>query len=189
MRKIVLASTSLPRKQILSKSGLKFAVRESSFEEDMTLRMSPEKLAEHLSAARAIAENCSDALVIAADTFIAYKNQKLGKPKTAKRAAEMLRMLSGKRHKIITGVTIIDTKTGKTLTFHETTKIFMKKMSPAEIAGYVATGEPLHKAAGYALQERGAVFIKKIDGDFFNAMGLPIARLMDELKKFGVRVF
>lgn len=190
MKKIILASTSPRRKEILSKLGLPFEVQESNYEEDMTLDMSPEKLVEYLSVgkAKAVAEKNQNAIVIAADTIVVYKHHILGKPITPERAKEMLEMLSGKQHEIMTGVTIIDTNSGKSRTFHDTIKTFMVNFSPELIDWYIKTGEPLDKAGAYALQEKGALLIEKIDGDLFGAIGLPLRRLVDELKDFGVNV-
>jgi septum formation protein len=188
MKKIILASTSPRRKEILGKLNIPFEVQESNYEEDMTLQMPPEKLAEYLSAgkARAVAEKNTDAIVIAADTFVVYNDQRLGKPGTPERAKEMLKLLSGKVHEVITGVTMIDTDSGKLVSFHETTKVFMDELSPETIDAYIKTGEPLDKGGAYALQEKGALLVKKIDGDFFNVMGLPLRRLCQELKFFGI---
>ena len=190
MKRIILASTSPRRKEIFGKINVPFEVRESNYEEDMTLQMPAIKLAEYLSAgkARAVADKFKDAIVIAADTFIIYNDQRLGKPKTAERAKEMLEMLSGKEHDIVTGVTIIDADSGKQVSFHETTKVFMENLSPEIIDAYIKTGEPLDKAGSYALQEIGALLIEKIEGDFFNAMGLPLKRLVKELEDFGIKV-
>lgn len=191
-RKIILASTSPRRKEILAKTGLIFEVQESGYQENMNLKMSPEKLAEYLSRekAKAVAmKNPNDVIIIAADTFVVYKNKKLGKPKDKADARKMLVMLSGKQHNVISGVTIIDTNSGRLLSFHEITKVFMKKLSPTAIDNYIATGEPLDKAGGYALQERGAIFIKKIDGDFFNVIGIPLGKLVEKLKLFSIEIF
>jgi septum formation protein len=100
----------------------------------------------------------------------------------------MLNMLNGKENDIITGVTIIDTSNNNIVSFHEKTKVFMKKLSPETIESYIKTGEPLERAGGYSLQELGAILIEKIDGDFFNAMGLPLGRLAEELKNFGITI-
>lgn len=190
MKRIILASTSPRRKEIFAKTRLPFEVCESNYEEDMTLDMPPEQLAEFLSAgkAQAVATTCTDAIVIAGDTFIVFEHHRLGKPKSPERAREMLRMLSGKQHEIVTGVTIIDTDTKVTRSFHEITKVYMAALDDATIDSYVATGEPLDKAGAYALQETGALLIEKIEGDFFNAMGLPLRRLVRELEMFGVTV-
>lgn len=191
MKKLILASSSPRRKEIFSKLRLPFEVEVGDYEEDMTLPLSPAELAQTLSKGKAesVAKNHSDAIVVAADTFIVFGNKVLGKPKTAEKAREMLRMLRGKENNIITGVTIIDTGAKTTLTFDEITKVFMRDMSDSEIEGYVKTGEPLDKAGAYALQELGAIFIEKIEGDFFNAMGLPLATVARKLEERGIRLF
>jgi septum formation protein len=190
MKKIILASTSPRRKEIFAKLKLDFEIQESSYEEDMSLDMSPEQLAEHLSAgkARVVAEKNPEALIIAADTFIVFEHHRLGKPKTPEKAREMLEMLSGKQHQIVTGVTIIDAATRKTVSFHDTIKIYVQELTPEVIEAYIKTGEPLDKAGAYALQEIGSLLIEKIEGDFFGAMGLPLRRLAQELEDFGIKL-
>lgn len=191
MKKLILASTSPRRKEVLSKTGLLFEVHASDYEEDMTLDMPPESLAEFLSAgkAAAVAAKNPGAVVVAADTFVVHEHHRLGKPHTPERAKEMLQLLSGKAHYIVTGVTIVDTQTGRMQSFHEKTVVHMAELSAETIDWYVATGEPLDKAGAYALQEMGALLIEKTEGDFFNAMGLPLRRLVHELRAFGVEVF
>lgn len=189
-RQIILASTSPRRKEIFAKTGLEFTVQASDYEENMDLPMPPHTLAEHLSRgkAEAVAAKNPEAIVIAADTSVVYKHHLLGKPKNEAHAREMLEMLSGKEHEILTGVTMIDVKNGKSVSFHQATKVFMKKYGAETIAAYIKTGEPMDKAGAYALQERGAVLIDRIEGDFFNAMGLPLGRLSEELEKFSIKV-
>ena len=188
MKRIILASTSPRRKEIFSKLKIPFEVKKSNYKEDMTLEMSPFKLVESLSfnKAKTVTDNNKDAVVIAADTIVAYQNKVLGKPKTEKEAKEMLMMLSGKENQIITGVTIIENN--HLVSFHETVRVYMEEMSTEDIDKYIATGEPMDKAGAYALQEIGSIFIKKIDGDFYTAMGLPLKRLVCELKNFGINI-
>lgn len=190
MKTIILASASPRRKEIFARVKLPFEVQENNYEEDMGLEMPPGELAEYLSAgkAKSVAGQHANAIVIAADTFVVYDNHPLGKPKTAERAKEMLEMLSGKEHRIITGVTIIETDSDKSRSFHETTKVFMAELSPEMIDAYIKTGEPLDKAGAYALQEIGALLVEKIEGDFFTACGLPLRRLVQELKFFGINI-
>ncbi len=190
MRKIILASTSPRRKEIFTKTRLPFKTQKSNYEEDLTLPLPSSELAEYLSQgkARALAAKHSNAIIIAADTFIVYRDKIIGKPKTKKRAREMLRMLSGKENDIVTGVTILDSKNNNIYSFHEITKIFMKNLSEETINAYIKTGEPMDKAGAYAIQELGALLVEKIEGDFFNAMGLPLTRLCKKLRKFGIRV-
>lgn len=190
MRNIILASTSPRRKEIFAKTRLPFVVVPSNYEEDMTIEMLPVELAKYLSAgkARSLVNNYKDAIIIGADTFVVFKNKLLGKPKNEDQAREMLQMLRGNENDLITGVTIIDTKNNKEKSFHEVSKVFMKDISDEIITAYIKTGEPLHMAGAYSIQEIGAIFIDKIEGDFFNAMGLPLARLAEELKEFDVSV-
>ena len=139
--------------------------------------------------AEAVAKKYKNAIVIGADTFITYKNKVLGKPHTSKRAKKMLRQLSGKMNSVITGFSIIDTKTGKRVSRAIECRVYLRKMSNREIDAYIKTGEPLDRAGAYAVQERGSVFVRKTEGDFFTIMGLPIYELAQELKNFGVEVF
>lgn len=191
MRKIILASTSPRRKELLAKTGLKFLAVPSDYEEDMTLKLPPKELAKVLSMgkAEAVARKYNDAIVIGADTFIFYKGQILGKPHTARRARAMLKQLNGKTHSVITGFSIIDTKTQKCVSRAIECRVSFRKMSDREIDVYIKTGEPLERAGAYAIQERGSVFIRKTEGDFFTIMGLPVYELVRELKKFGIKIF
>ena len=141
-----------------------------------------------LEKARKIAIKHRNALIIAADTFVVYKNKIIGKPKTEKNARKMLKLLSGEQHLVITGFTIIDTKSGKTVTKSDETKVYLKKMTRDEIDAYIKTKEPLDKAGAYAAQEKGGLFVEKIEGDFLNVVGLPIFKLTSELKKFNVKI-
>lgn len=190
MKKIILASASPRRKEILAKTGLRFSVDASNYEEDMGLPMAPHALARFLSAekARAIARKHRNALVVAADTFIVFKGKLLGKPHTGDEALKMLRMLGGTAHSVITGFTILDTGSGRKVSDSVETKVYFKRMTLKEIEAYVRSGEPLDKAGAYAIQGLGAVIVKKIEGDYFNVMGLPLNALVESLKKFGVHV-
>jgi septum formation protein len=188
MRKIILASTSPRRKELLAKTGLKFRAIPSDYEEDMTLKLPPKELAKVLSMgkAEAVAKKYKNAIVIGADTFIVYKDHILGKPHTAERARAMLRQLNGKAHSVVTGFSIIDTKIGKHISRAIECKVYFRRMTECEIDTYIKTGEPLERAGAYAIQERGSVFVRKTEGDFFTIMGLPVYELAQELKKFGV---
>ena len=189
-RKIILASASPRRKEILGKTGLKFSVDAGDYKEDMDLALKPRQLARFLSSekARAVAVKYASALVIAADTFIVFQGSLLGKPHTREEARRMLTLLNGRQHSVLTGFTVIDTRTGKKLSRSVETKVFFKKMTGQEIESYVKTGEPLDKAGAYAIQGFGAVLVKKIEGDYFNVMGLPLRSLTGVLRKFGVSV-
>lgn len=191
MKEIVLASASPRRKEILELTGLRFRIDPSRYEETLDHTVNPHVLAKRLSLekARAVAGKYKDALIIAADTFIAFKGKLLGKPHTSKEALKMLTMLNGKSHLVITGYTVLDTGTGGKITRSAETKVWLKKMTAQEIDAYVATKEPIDKAGAYAIQGRGAVILKKIEGDYLNVVGLPLFDLADSLKKFGIKLF
>jgi septum formation protein len=190
MKKIILASQSVRRKELLEHIGLKFEICPSKYEEDMTLKMTPAKLAERLSLGKAqdVAQKYDDAIIVGADSIIAFKNKIFGKPKTPERAKEMLKELSGKAHLAITGFSIIDTKTGRQVSKSVETKVCFKNLSEKEIDAYIATGEPLDKAGAYGIQMMGGIFVKKVEGDFINIVGLSIFELVAELKKFGIEI-
>lgn len=189
-KKIILASASPRRKELLEKTGLKFRVVKSRYKEGVNRRLSPRQVAVSLSLgkAKAVAKKYKDTIIIAADTFIVFKGKILGKPKTAAKAKEMLRKMSGKLHSVITGFTILDTQKNKVVSQSVETKVYFKKLKPAEIDFYVKSKEPLDKAGAYAIQGLGPMLIEKIEGDYFNVVGLPIASLLEDLKKFGINV-
>ncbi len=190
MRKIILASASPRRKEILRKTGLNFSICTSDYKEDINLSLKPRALAKFLSRKKAetVAHKYENAIIIAADTFIVFKNRLLGKPHTAKEAEKMLNMLNGKAHSVITGFTIMDTASKKILSRSVETKVYFKKLGRKEINAYVRSKEPLDKAGAYAIQGLGSVFIERIDGDFLNVVGLPLLALTESLKKFGITV-
>lgn len=172
MRKIILASTSPRRRELLEKIGLEFEVLGSDYEEDMSIDLEPLELAKYLSLgkAKAVAKDYQDYIIIAADTFVVLGKKLLGKPGTPEKAVEMLREISGKNVSSISGVTIIDTGSNTTISKSIETNIFIKKLSESEIQKYVASGEPLDKAGAFAIQGLGSVMIEKIEGDYCNIM-------------------
>lgn len=188
MRNIILASASPRRRKILKNAGLKFRVNAGDYEEDLSIKLEPHRLARFLSNEKAknAAEKHKDALIIAADTLILFKGRILGKPHTKKEAKRMLIMLNNKTHSVITGFTVLNTEDNKKVSRSVETKVTFKKLTTKEIDSYVASGEPLDKAGAYAIQGHGALLVKKIKGDYLNVIGLPLAALSDALKKFGV---
>lgn len=190
IKTIILASASPRKKEILEKTGLKFKVDESDYEEKLDLGLKPHKLARFLSRekARDVARRHRDALVIAADTIVLLRGRLFGKPRNEEQAKEMLRALSGKAHSVITGFTIIDTAGKKEISRSVESKVFFKRLSADEIETYIRSGEPLDKAGAYGVQGLGAVIVKRIEGDFFNVVGLPLNALAESLKEFGVNV-
>ena len=187
-KKIILASASPRRKEILEKTGLQFIVDAGDYEEDLSLRMPARRLARYLSCekAKAVAEKYKNAIIIAADTIISLDDKVFGKPHTNSEAIKMLNILNGRDHDVITGFTIMDTGEGQSVSRSVVTKVYFRKMTIREIEAYVRTGEPLDKAGAYAIQGIGAAIVKKIEGDYNNVVGLPINALMKALRKFGV---
>lgn len=187
-KKIILASASPRRKEILGKTGLKFMVDASDYEEDLSLRMPARRLTRYLSCekAKAVADRYTNAIIIAADTIIGFDNTVLGKPHNEKEAKRMLSILNGRTHDVITGFTIIDTEEGQIVSRSVVTKVYFNRMTEKEINAYVSTGEPLDKAGAYAIQGLGAAIVKKIEGDYNNVVGLPVDTLMKALRKFGI---
>jgi septum formation protein len=136
--------------------------------------------------AREVAQRFPDELIIAADTLVYLDGTPLGKPESAADAAGMLARLSGREHRVYTGVCIL--RAGRGAAFCEESAVRFREISKREIRAYIATGEPLDKAGAYAIQGRGAVFISGITGDFFNVMGLPVCALANALREFNVEV-
>ncbi len=190
MKTIVLASASPRRREILEKTGLKFKVDAGGYEEKIKAGLGPQDLARFLSweKAKSAAARHRNALIIAADTFIVFKGKVLGKPHTEEEAMRMLKRLNGRSHMVVTGFTIIDTESGKKISRSAKARVSFKKLTLKEIESYVRSGEPLDKAGGYAIQGLGAIFVKEIEGDFFNVVGLPLSMLVEGLKEFGVYV-
>ena len=190
MKKIILASGSPRRKEVLENVGLDFTVVTSDYEEDMTLDMEPAKLAEYLSLGKAkdVAKGYADAIVIAADTFVTLDHHRLGKPATNDVARSTLQTISGQTIDVITGYTIIDTATTKTVTKSVITQVVMKEITEAEITRYIKTGEPSDKAGAFGIQGYGALLVKEIHGDYYNVMGLPLFSLTQSLKEFGIKL-
>jgi len=190
MRRIVLASASPRRKQLLEQIGLRFEVEPSDYEEDIAPGSEPHEMAKKLSLgkARAAARKHRKALIIAADTFVVFGDRILGKPHSNAEAREMLRALNGQAHSVISGFTILDAETGQVVSRSVETRVHMRKLTLREIDGYVRSKEPLDKAGGYAIQGRGAVLVERIEGDYFNVVGLPLSALADALREFGIKV-
>jgi len=189
MKKIVLASSSERRAQLLKQIGLfNFIIDPSNIEEVMEENIPPVKLVQKLAFEKAkdVAKRYSDAIIIGADTFIVQKEKYLGKPKDHADAKRILSSFSGKSHQALSGFAIIDTKQKKVITGYDFAKVFFRKLTEKEIDDYIATGEPLDKAGAYGYMHRGAVLIEKVEGDFYSVIGLPIAKIHVELKKLGV---
>lgn len=196
MYKIILASGSPRRKEILEQVGVKFTVKVSEQEERIT-KTKPEEIVMELAAvkAREVAlKAAGKSIVIGADTMVAIDGQVLGKPKNASEARGMLQMLQGNRHQVYTGVSIVikeETKEGqneinKEINFVERSDVWVYPMKRAQIDNYIASGEPFDKAGSYGIQGRFAIHIEKITGDYYNIVGFPVAKLYMLLLEEGI---
>lgn len=187
MKKIILASGSPRRKEIMEQVGLDIEIMVSNKEETITRKV-PAEVVMELAGQKAedIASQVhEDAIIIGADTIVVLEGTILGKPRSLADAVFMLQRLSGKTHTVYTGVCIISRKHDynvKQKTFYEMTDVTMYPLSEQEIIDYVESGDPMDKAGAYGIQGRAAAFIKKIDGDYYNVVGLPIGRVVQELK-------
>jgi septum formation protein len=188
---IILASNSPRRKDLLRQIGVDFSVDPADVDERILPGESPEGYAVRvaLDKARVAAARTGTGILIAADTIVVLDDEILGKPADAADAERMLTMLSGKVHCVITGLAVMDAATGKSLSRTSITRVWFRSLAPSEIISYVATGEPLDKAGAYGIQERGALLVDKIDGCYFNVVGLPLSLLGELLRAFGVDVF
>ena len=184
MNRIILASKSPRRKQLLSLLNINFEAIPAEIDEEINPNNDLVKEIEKLSYQKAnhIYKDHQDALIIGADTIVKINNQILGKPKNFEQAKQMLQLLSNNTHEVVTGVTIINDKTIET--FSKTAKVTFYPLTEKEIEEYIKTNEPMDKAGAYAIQGLGAKFVKSIDGDFYTIMGLPIAELYHRLQKF-----
>ena len=171
---LILASGSPRRKEILDTMGLAFSVDVSDADESFA--GTPEEMVLELSRrkALAVASRHSGAMILAADTLV-FGDEVLGKPHSAEEAKRMLAELSGRWHSVYTGVTMIDTRSGKTLSRADVTRVHFVALTAQDIDAYVATGEPLDKAGAYGIQGRGGMLIDRIEGSYSNVVGLPMA--------------
>lgn len=185
---IILASASPRRKELLEAAGIPFTVRASNADETMEPGLPPFLTVEQLSLLKAsdvaskLKAEGKDAIVIGADTIVVCDGEILTKPKDAEDAKRILSTLSGKWHSVLTGVTVMNTKNAKSESFYVETKVHFLPLNEDEIASYIATNEPMDKAGAYGIQGRGSMFIDKIEGDYFNVVGLPVCKLSQVLK-------
>ena len=188
MKRIILASQSPRRRELLTQIGLRFEVIPSTVEEVIT-SANPVEVVQELAQqkARDVAEVAGremakdSLLVIGADTIVVYEGKILGKPEDKEDAVRMLTMLQGKEHSVYTGVALLSGE--QEIVFAEETRVQMCPMTPEEILWYVNTGEPMDKAGAYGIQGLCARFIRQIQGDYNNVVGLPVGRIYQELKK------
>ena len=188
---IILASQSPRRKELLGQMGLRgFKITSPEVDETVEEHMPPAQVVEELSRRKrpAVAGHADpDDLTIAADTVVALEGAVLGKPADQRDAFAMLSALSGNRHYVYTGLTVI--QGDQVVTQHECTTVTFRELEPEEISHYIATGEPMDKAGAYGIQGLGAMLVSGIEGDYFNVVGLPIFRLSRILAGFGLDLF
>lgn len=183
MKNIILASASPRRRELLSLAGIDFTVQTSNAKEETAPGLTPDETVKQLAKikAYAVAEKNPNKVVIGADTVVAAEGKILGKPKTREEAYDMLKSLSGKTHYVYTGVCIL--KDNAKTVFAEETEVTFYELSDDEIYAYIDTGDCFDKAGAYGIQSGGCTLVKKISGDYFNVVGLPVARLVRELRK------
>jgi len=184
---LILASKSPRRQQLLRQIGLDFTVRVTDTDETMDFSRPPQDEVARVSAEKAAAAVCGcEDVVIAADTIVVVDGKILGKPASEEQAVEMLRMLSGRTHRVMTGLTV--RKGDRAVSHTEITELVFRPLSDEEIRAYVETGDPLDKAGAYGIQGMAGAFVERICGDYFNVMGLPICSLTLLLRQFGITV-
>ena len=187
--RLILASASPRRAALLSQIGLTFEVHPSDVVEP-PLNMYSNKPASEITRelallkAKAVAEDHKEGVVIGADTLVSLDGELLGKPTDDADALRMLTPLSGTHHEVVTGVVLIDAATGQHSVWSETTQVYFRELSRTEITAYIASGEPSDKAGAYGIQGRGAAFVRRIEGCYFNVVGLPLASLVEHLSIF-----
>ena len=190
MSKIVLASASPRRHELLGSIGItEFDISIPEVEDSFPAGLTPQQVVEHISRekAAAAAKLCTDdEIVITADTMVFLDHERLGKPRDEADALRMLTALQGRHHTVCTGVTV--RRGTQIITEAETTRVYFRSATKEELRAYIATGEPMDKAGSYGVQGKGALLVEKLDGDFFNVMGLPVLRLSRMLAHFGVKL-
>lgn len=190
MKPIVLASQSPRRKEMLARLGLVFTAIPANVEERITSYQTPQTAVQEIAfqKARYVSDLLHDGLIIAADTVVVLRDTILGKPLDEQSAFEMLTRLSGQEHRVITGVCVLDVNSGEYKLEAEVTKVHFRDLTDTEIRNYIAAGESMDKAGSYAIQGFGAVLVDRIEGCYYNVVGLPLSRLYLMLRSFDVNL-
>lgn len=191
--KIILASSSPRRVQLLKQIGLIFDIFPVELDEQQFDYTNPHCLVRNLALAKALiaakAFTSVEGVSIGADTIVMLEGKIIGKPKTAKEAREILTGLSGKFHEVITGIALVSLDGQKQVVDSVSTRVKFRNLTSLEIDGYIKTGEPMDKAGAYGIQGKGALLVEQINGCYYNVVGLPISRLMEILADFGYNIF
>lgn len=182
---LILASASPRRAELLSQIGISFTIIKPALEEKPDLKRKPHEIALALAEdkARFVAQKLDRGVVLAADTLVVFQGELMGKPVDIDDARRMLRLLSGSRHEVITGLVLLDAASGLVEKAYSKTTVWMKDLSEQEINDYVKGGEPLDKAGAYGIQGKAALFVDRIEGCYFNVVGLPLSLLYDMIQK------
>ena len=186
--RIILASGSPRRTQLLTQAGIPHQVIVSDADETVTGAPGSqvtELALRKANAVLALQSKTPDAIIIAADTLVFINDDVLGKPENPQQAFQMLRGLQGNTHQVYTGVALINTRTNQSVVFADMAEVTFRPLSDDEIYAYIDTGEPFDKAGAYGIQERGSVLVDRINGDFYTVMGLPISKVCTALEKMG----
>ena len=188
MSRIVLASGSPRRQELLNRIGITdFDIRVPQTDEHYPAGLTPEETVCHISRQKSGAVQAEpEDIVITADTMVFLDDQRLGKPLDEADALRMLTALQGRRHTVCTGVTV--RQGDRVLTESEATGVVFRPAEESELRAYIATGEPMDKAGSYGVQGKGALLVERLEGDFFNVMGLPVLRLSRMLAQFGIKL-
>lgn len=189
--KLILASQSPRRCEILKNAGYDFEIKPADIDEVVDEKLLPSELVCSLATQKAEAvynnlNNKDDVVVIGSDTIVSLGNKVLGKPKDKQQAFEMLKSLSGKQHEVYTGVCL--KSKDKTISFYDCTKVEFYELNDEQIKAYIETGEPMDKAGSYGIQAKGCILVKGIVGDYFSVMGFPISKTARELEKFCINI-
>lgn len=182
----VLASRSPRRRRLLERIGMRFDVDASDVDERISREHAPDRIVESLALlkAREVAERHHEALTMGADTIVTLEGEILGKPADKKEAADMLKRLSDATHTVYTGIALVHPPSERAVCAVEATRVTFARMDDDEVAAYVASGSPMDKAGGYGIQDDcGALFVSRIDGDYYNVVGLPLHRFYRTMKR------
>lgn len=188
---LILASTSPRRADLLRQIGIDFTVIPPQTTEKLSENRTPQEIALHLAHQKAysVAKQLDSGIILGVDTLVVFQDQVLGKPADRHDAIRMLYRLSGNQHTVITGLVLIDASSMRNESGTVSTKVWMKKLAEQDIESYVASGEPLDKAGAYGIQGRAALFIERIEGCYFNVVGLPLSLLHDLLVGMSVPIW
>lgn len=189
--KLVLASASPRRAELLQQVGIPYRVVKPRVEEKVTDIIAPEKVVLDLAWRKAldVAARVNEGHILAADTLVVFKNRVIGKPSGGQEALEILSNLSGREHDVYTGLVLFNSGSEEYREGVSRTRVWMKRLAEKQLKQYVATGEPADKAGAYGIQGKGALLVEKIDGCYFNVVGLPLGLLFDLLTQMGLQIW